>query len=265
MKPEIEKALTAMLEKDNRAAGIIARAAAIFDSLSENENAFIEIARHCRRAKSTVHRTLKLMEEANLVAEDEAEHRYYVGQLINRLITDLATTHECLIYCAFEDMKYIADITREEVTLDILSGSQIVSLHEIPSSHSIRATSSDKRNLSYCAGASAKVLLSQLNDEKLDNLLKYLRIPRLTENTVIDKTILMTQIKEVREKGYAVSRGEKMAGALCISAPIRNYPFPSVLSIIGLDARLQNRQKTVIRELRRAARRISGNVSESIK
>jgi DNA-binding IclR family transcriptional regulator len=126
-------------------------------------------------------------------------------------------------------------------------------------------TSGNRKNLSYCAGASAKVLLSQLSDEKLENILKCLRIPRLTENTIIDKAVLTSQIKQIREKGYAVSLGEKMHGAFCISAPVHHYSLPSVLSIIGLDVRLQSKQKSVIRELKKAAGHISDNVSETIK
>ena len=245
-----------------KAAGSIPRAAKILSCLSHNVNTVTDIANQCKLAKSTVHRVLKLLEESHLVIEDPIDRSYFLGPLITNLTINPAITHEFLIRCSDEEMKHLANISEETVTLDILTGIQTVPLHEITSLHEIRVTDDNRKFGSLYTGASSKVLLSQFTDERLKVAMKYIEIPRMTERTVTEKGVLMSQIRETREKGYAISYGERIQGAICLSAPILNYTAPVVLSIIGPEYRFKTRLEEVTRELIDSAHRISRNVRE---
>jgi DNA-binding IclR family transcriptional regulator len=201
-----------------------------------------------------------LLEDSYLVTEDPTDNRYYIGPLITRLTTNPAVLHEYLVRCAFEEMKHLSNLTEETVSLDILLGIQAIPVYEIVSPHEIRVTDNSKRLGLVCTGASGKVLLSQFNDERLKVAMKYIVIPKATENTVTDKNILVSQLMDIRQKGYAVSFGERIPGALCISAPIHNYTSPAVMSIIGPEYRFRARLETVVQELKTCASRVSRNV-----
>jgi len=246
-----------------RAAGSIPRAARILDCLNRNINTVTEISRHCHFAKSTVHRILKLLEQSFLVTEDPIDNRYYIGPLITNLATNPVTLHEYLICCSLEEMKHLSAVSEETVCLDILQGVQTIPLYEIISPHEIKVTDSNKRMGPLYTGASSKVLLSQLSDERLKIAMNYLgEIPKLTPTTVTDKTMLLSQIMEIRQQGYAVSFGERIPGALCISTPIHNYTCPVALSVIGPEYRLKTRLNEVIKEIKNSSYRISRNVLE---
>jgi len=133
-------------------------------------------------------------------------------------------------------------------------------LHEIPSKHDLRITAESKRLGPLYIGATAKVLLSQLEDEELKTTLKHIEFTYTTQNTVTDKNLLTEQIQEIRRQGYCVTYGERIPGAICVSAPIKNYLSPASLSMVGLENRLGPRIEEVIEELKASA----GNISRDI-
>jgi len=247
--------------KNGQPAGSIAHAAGILTCISDDTHALTDIARQCNLGKSTVHRVLKLLEQSRLVVQDNINRRYYLGPLIMQLASNPITTHEYLIMYANDEMKHLSTLSEETVALDIMIGIQYFSLYEIPSQHDLRVTQESRMSGNLQAGASVKALLSLFNDKQLKLALDSMTIARTTSRTVTSKERLAAQIKEIRQQGYAVSCGERIAGCMCISVPIKNYSLPVALSVVGPESRLQSRQKGVIKEMKAGAARISSNLS----
>jgi DNA-binding IclR family transcriptional regulator len=79
------------------------------------------------------------------------------------------------------------------------------------------------------AGASGKAILGFLPDADIERMLQSL-LPRLTEATVVDPGELRRQVRQIRKRGYATSRGERIRGAgIGIGAPV----FASHAQVIG--------------------------------
>jgi DNA-binding IclR family transcriptional regulator len=104
-----------------------------------------------------------------------------------------------------------------------------------------------------------------LADEEIKEFLNKMDLPEVTEKSVTDKKVLLSQVNEIRERKYAVSIGEKITGAMCVSAPIENYRFPSALSILGPEIRVKPRTADIVNELKRSATRISNNVARAFE
>lgn len=249
-----------VLQSDDDIAGSIPRAAKVIACLGRDICTISEIAAHCKLAKSTVHRVLKLLEASYMVTEDTSERKYYLGPLLTQLTINPSRTHGYFIKCAEKEMNRLSNMFMETVCLDILSGIQSVPLYEIPSLHEKGFPDQSRRLGLLCIGASSKVLMSQLSDERLKTGMKYISIPRLTENTVTDKNILLSEILEIRNTGYAVSNGERNAGIICVSAPVMNYTSPASISIVGPEGRLQPRLDNIISELKASCCRISESI-----
>jgi IclR family KDG regulon transcriptional repressor len=247
--------------KKERHSGSIAHAASVLNCISKDTHALTDIGRECNLGKSTVHRVLKLLEQSNLVVQDNVNRRYYLGPLIIQLASNPITSHEYLIMFANQEMKRLSQISEETVALDVMTGIQYFSLYEIPSQHDLRVTQESRITSNLHAGASVKTLLSLYNDKQLKAALNGMNIARTTERTVTSKELLTAQIKETRRQGYAVSRGEKFIGGMCISVPIKNYSLPVALSVIGPESRLRLKEKVVIAELKASSARISGNIA----
>lgn len=243
----------------------IARAAGVLVCLSNGTNTITDIAEDCQLSKSTVHRLLKALEESDLAIRNTINHRYYIGHLITRLVSNPQTTHQYLTSSAIDEMKKLADITEETITLGILLGTRYVMLHEIPSQHSLKVTDVTQQVGPPFMGAPIKTLLSQLDEANLNTAMKIFRASQAADGTEIDFELLLSQLQQIREDGYALSAGERFVGVLGISAPIRNYVFPAVLSIIGPETRLKSKVPGLIEKLKAGANRISGTIAEILK
>jgi len=197
-----------------------------------------------------------------MATQDPITHRYYLGPLINRIAADPQTNHHYLINCALEELTHLWDFSGETVELNIMVGLQYIRLHEIQSKFELKVVAGPDPVGPVYVGATAKVLLSQLDDNELQTALKNIKIPRVTEHSVISKKELMAQAKEIRRQGYATSYGERIPDALCISAPINNYFWPVALSLIGPVNRLEPRIDETIKEVRASASHITNTITE---
>lgn len=252
--------------KPKKVTGSIAHATEILICLSNDVHKVSDIARQSNFNKSTVHRVLKLLEQSQLVVQDTINRRYYLSLMIPKLASDTITNHKRLITCANAEMKRLANITEETVVLDIMMGLKYLSLHEILSQHNLRVSQESKKSWplysDLYAGAPVKVLLSQLDENRLKMLMEIIDIAPVTERTVTDKNVLAAQLAEIRKQGYTVSSGERVQGTVCIAVPIYNYILPVGLSIAGPEIRLQSKIKEVITELKISSSRISSNLTD---
>ncbi len=238
------------------------RAVNILVCLSNGINSVTDIANCCKLTKPTAYRLLQTLEELLMVTQNPVTHLYYLGPLINRIASDPQANHHYLINCALEELTHLWNFSGETVELNIMVGLQYVRLYEIQSKFELKVVAGPDPVGPVYVGATAKVLLSQLDDDDLQTALNNIKIGRVTEHSVIDKRELMAQAKEIRQKGYAVSYGERIAHAICISAPIKNYFWPVALSLVGPDNRLEPIMDETIKEVTAGASRITDSIAE---
>jgi DNA-binding IclR family transcriptional regulator len=79
-----------------------------------------------------------------------------------------------------------------------------------------------------------------------------------------DKKSLMAQLIGIKRKGYGVSYGERIVGAMCISAAVTNYSHPVALSVLGPEGRLKPRAAGITTALIAGAGRISKSIINTI-
>jgi DNA-binding IclR family transcriptional regulator len=197
-----------------------------------------------------------------MASYDPVHHLYHLGPLIARISANPLVTHNDLIICADREMKNLSNVTREHVELNIMVGIQYILLHEYQSTHHIRVITGDDPVGSVYVGGSAKVLLSQLDDKHLRKILKDVDIRKVTDKSVVDRRMLISQIRAIRQKGYEVTCGERITGALCISVPVKNYYWPLALSVVGPESRLGTRLDETVKRALITADLISNSISE---
>jgi DNA-binding IclR family transcriptional regulator len=169
-------------------------------------------------------------------------------------------SHRYLVLHGLKEMYRLSDFTEETVILGCLDQLHFLKLHEIPSSHNLRIIEANDKLKGQFIGATARVLLSQLDDKELRNVIKHVKNDAFTEESAIVNVPSLEQILEIRKKGYAVSYGERNKGAICISAPVKNYFCPVALYIVGLEERLGPRVDMIVKELKASASWISEDI-----
>jgi DNA-binding IclR family transcriptional regulator len=241
------------------------RVSNILECLSEGMNTNVEIAAYCGYNTSTTHRLLKDMKQLGWVIQDDLNNRYYLGPFISRIASNAIASHRFFVISALREMTALAEETGEAVNLAVMEGLHYLRVHEIPSRFDLRVSDNTRGyGQIFSPGATGKVLLSQLPEPVLKETLNKVALISQTDRSVKDKKILYRQIREIRERGYAISRSERIPGAAGVSAPVVNYSWPAALTVIGPESRIQPLLDTLTVALPEIARRISDNVAKAL-
>jgi len=240
----------------------VGRAVSILECLHNGLHTLTDISNHTTLTKPTVYRLLQTLDGLLMVAHDPVTRRYHLGPLVTKLASNPETNHYFLITCAMEEIKELWDVTGENVELNIMVGSHYTLLYDIISKHKIKVFEGSDPVGPIFVGAAAKVLLGELDDKELRAFMKNIKIRQVTGRSVTDKKTLVAQIRLIRQQGYAVSCGERIVGALCVSAPVRNYFWPVALSLVGPESRLAPIVDDAVKQVVATAGRISENITE---
>lgn len=243
------------------------RATNILLCLNNGINTNTEIAKRCRYSTSTVHRLLHVLKNLGWVIQDNINHRYYPGSIINQLSANQSSAHRYLLINAVQEMGHLSVISGETINLSVMVQLRSILLHSIPSEQELRVTETDSGYGSlFAVGATGKALLSQLSDDEIREVLYRVDLKKVSKNIVTDRRELITQLYDIRRQGYAISYGERIPGAMCVSAVIKNYTYPVALSVLGLESRIKPRVREITEALLAGAGRISqviGNIHRS--
>jgi IclR family transcriptional regulator, acetate operon repressor len=115
------------------------------------------------------------------------------------------------------------------------------------------------------AGSSSKAFLAFLPTDEQDRYLAERPLDPLTDQTITDVGILRAELATIRERGYAVSYGERQAGAGSIAAPLldhRGQPVAAI-SVCGPLERFSDEVDEISSLLLRTAQELSHQLGHS--
>lgn len=220
-----------------------------------------ELSRHLGLPKPTVYRFVEALARRDLLARDSQRRRYRLGLSALRLgsayLRDLDVRR-----VALPVMQELARATGETVDLNIVRGYHRVCIEKVESDQAIRHFVELGRPLPLYAGASGKVLLAWMEPADMEAVIAA-GLPPLTPRTVTDPGRLRADLAEIRRRGYAISVGERVAGASAVSAPVRDASRRVVagLTISGPTYRLTpTRLRRFSGLVRRGAAKISAGL-----
>lgn len=179
-----------------------------------------EIASQLALPPSSVHRLLASMERSNLVVRNEASGTYALDLEFLRL-AHRATTKLPLPPSASDHLRQLVEAVDETASIGLYNPQrQMMVFHiVIESSNPLRYVVETDRWVPVTAGASGLAILAFLSDAERARILGR-ALPAFTENTITNPIALETELARIRKQGYAVSHGQRQAGAVAIAAPI---------------------------------------------
>ena len=110
----------------------------------------------------------------------------------------------------------------ETAHLAVLEGLDVVYLSKCDCSHVIRMPSSVGKRIPAHATALGKALLSGKSEEDIRKMY-HGGLKKLTASTIDDIEVLIRQLTEIRETGFAYEREESTLGVQCIAVPVRDH------------------------------------------
>jgi IclR family transcriptional regulator, acetate operon repressor len=206
----------------------------------------------------TIHRLIRTLVDRGYIRQ-EPSRRYALAPRLIRLGEGASRLLGVWVRPHLGDL---VDALGETANMALLDGDQVIYVAQVPSRHSMRTfTEVGRRVLPHCTGV-GKALLAQLDPAAARELVARTGMPAQTPRTVTDPASLLRELTVVRNRGYAIDRGEQEIGVQCIAVPVPDAPAVTAISISGPEARLTpSVVKRAVPLLQEAARRVSAELS----
>jgi DNA-binding IclR family transcriptional regulator len=193
---------------------------------SPTRRSLVELSRALDIPKSSLHGILRTMARRGWVETDPTGTRFGLGVRALEVGAAYLDADDAvgLVSGVLDDL---ARQFGEAVHLGRLDGPDVVYLAKRESVHRLRLYSAIGRKLPAHATALGKVLLARCPDP--DGQLRW-PLPRLTSRTITHRDALHAELRQTRNRGYAVDREENTEGIVCfaIAVPFADPPTDAI-------------------------------------
>lgn len=239
------------------------RALDILEYLGNNgEASFKEIYPNMDIPKSSVYQILETLHSRGYVRKVGDSQKLFLGF---KLVALGAQTVSKLDIRA-EAMPFLNELnakTKMTCHLSILDGIEGVYLIKVESSHLIRMNSYEGKRLPLHSTATGKTLLAWLDEKKRDEILKKIKLTRLTGKTITTIADLKRNLEVVRKRRWAFDDRENEPHIRGIAAPVHNIKGEVVaaISLAGLVTQINSDNLIDLSELvKTTAQKISAQL-----
>ena len=190
----------------------------ILEELMRLEGAGVtELAAELDIPKSTAHNHLStLLESEYVVREGDA---YRLGLRFLDLGEHTRNRQE-LYDIARPEIERLAEETGELANLLVEEHGYGVYLCRAKGDRAVGLDTYAGKRVHLHATSLGKAVLAHTAPDRREEILDQRGLPRRTDRTVTTREALAEELEVIRERGYAVDDGERLAGLRCIAAPI---------------------------------------------
>jgi IclR family transcriptional regulator, KDG regulon repressor len=224
-----------------------------------------EISQDLGLAKGTVHGLVRTLSRAGFLQQDPESRKYRLGLKIYELGMILAGTLD-INEKSLAPTSQLANRTGLTAKIAIWDGNSALLVLQIdPRAHSLFTQQIGPSIPGYCS-AVGKAILAQLEPEELDAYLDRTPLVPYTSKTITDRTELLEDLGETRQRGYSVDREETVLGFDCIGAPIfgRGGEIGGAISLSGSAEQIFPKQKEKTEALTKQLLVTAAEISRSL-
>jgi IclR family KDG regulon transcriptional repressor len=245
----------------------VKKAFAILSAISSSREGLgvSKLAKNLKMAKSTVHGMTSALEELGAVMRDPLTKKYKLGFTLLE-IGRSAYSQIDLRSSARPVMEELMDKTQTSVFLGILSWDHVTVLDIVESRQDLKITAPVGTTIPMLAGAVGKVFLASMDEEQALKIIKSKGLPRFTDKSIVDTALYFQELRQVREKGFAVDDEEYIPGVRAVASPLMGLgQLRSAIWTVGFKASLdKHKMKTLTGETHKAAKTISQRIQQQL-
>ncbi len=216
-----------------------ARSFEILEFLKENHGAGItETADALDMSKGVVHNHVNTLEAAEYVVKEGDEYRLSLRFLE---LGEYQRNETRLYTIGREHVEELATETGELVNLATEEHGRCVYLHLSRGEQSVEVDIHAGCRPPLHNTALGKSILAHLPRERVERIIDVHGMAQSTSRSLADADALFSELEEVRERGVAFDREERLPGLRCVAAPIKknNGEVTGAISVSGPMTRLQ--------------------------
>lgn len=164
--------------------------------------------------KPTLHRMLQQLETGGLLTRQADGRHYGTGNRLRRLAENLllnSTQHGA----RHAVLRNLVEEIGESCNITALTGDEIIYLDRVETPEPLRFYLRPGSRVPVHASASGKMILSQLSSAQRRKLLAHAPLKQYTAKTATDLDALESELRRVREDGFAIDDEEFLPGLVC--------------------------------------------------
>ena len=214
----------------------------IIEELKEAEGCRLtDLAERLDMGASAVHNHLSTLSEHGYVVKDGEEYRLGLKFLE---LGGFTRNQEELYKVAEPEIERLAEETGELVNLMTEDQGMGVYLKRSKGADAVDLDTYAGMRVHLQTTALGKAILAYTPEARVDEIVQYHGLPRITEQTITDRDELDEALGRVRERGYALDDGERLQGLRCVAAPIKDDENRAIgaISISAPANRVKNHQ-----------------------
>lgn len=217
------------------------RAISILSLLSDGiPRTTAEISQQLGLSPSTTFRMVSTLAYYRYIRRDKKTNQYQLGLACLELAQAYLVSNDVRMV-ALPELEALRDETKETIHLAVLDKMEIVYLEKLPGLHAIGIMSSHigGRAPAFCT-AVGKILLAYQDQDKIREYYTRHALFPFTNATIVDLDLLINELIEIRQQGFAFDRGEHESEVRCVATPIfdLNGQVEAAISISGPSIRM---------------------------
>jgi DNA-binding IclR family transcriptional regulator len=202
----------------------LVRALDILDCLAR-ENAWLsvpEISELVGLKRTTTYRLVKILASRGFLVSN-AQRKFHLGGAVVRLSAVVMERNRGFVQLAAPALERLRDRVGETVSLQTIAAGERICVLEFVSREPIRMESGVGKLYPLYRGAAGKALLAfqpGAFDSLVEDVKKGRPLRGFGSNAEIDLDALGAELDVIRERGYATSDSEVIAGAAALAVPV---------------------------------------------
>lgn len=208
-------------DSDRNLLGRLLRVLRWMQEAPDGEFGVRELSQALELPPSTMHRLLASLQGEGLVQQDPSSGKYRLGLEWYRMA--FRTRSEYILRnVALPFMRQLVARLNETAFLGVYESArrEMVFIAAVDSAQPVRYVVPLYQWIAIHASASGFAIMAFLPAEERQRIYQHSRLVPLTDQSITDPVLLEEELARVRERGYAVSHGQRIPGAVGIAAPI---------------------------------------------
>jgi DNA-binding IclR family transcriptional regulator len=225
----------------------LARGLAVLTHLAsiEGELGVREIARRVELSTSIAQRLVKTMAELGFLEQNAETLRYRVGHKAFDVGYSYIKSHK-LETLAPAELKRLAQEHQLNVYLGVLQGRSLVYLMTAQSSGPIAIRASVGTRVPLHTTSMSKAIMIDMPDQAILEMIGTERMSKSASGTITDPSKFLKDVRQARDRGFAVSVNELTEGVFSVGVPVRDVSGNAVAAIAGsIPSRLHKPSDTM--------------------
>lgn len=180
-----------------------------------------DLAKRTKLNKTTLFRLLTALESEGLISRDPITETYRLGPEIIAL-GGRALRSNPLQSISRDELKALAERTRETATLEVLSGRDVIILDEITGDRLLGGVAWIGTRWPAFATSTGLAILAGMPQQEAQEVLK-LPLAQITPKTITTSDQLRKEFQNIRQRGYSIADEALELGFIAIGSAVYNH------------------------------------------